>query len=295
MSTMTKTAFSTRSGSDEAHVRLYTQNLFGVLFAKDKKKRLTDFVSFIDDTPRDAFLPDFVSVNEAFFRKMQTHLQQSKYQKHWAFTTETGFKFGDSGLGLGSHYPIIDTEFRPFPEAANIDALINKGVMRLTVKHPDLGEIDFYVTHTQASYKSPGQYASVRRAGSALIADMIDERDRKFGKRTVVIAGDFNCAEDEFSLRLLTEHMGFRDVMREMHPSENLDTWRAENPYVKDSETNQRLDYILLRPGDSWEWDEEKSTGQIVRPCQKKDDLCLPHEQLSDHDGVYVDLALKRH
>lgn len=270
------------------------QNLYGVPFAKNMPSRTAAFVADIDD---DRYFPDFVSVEEAFLPRMRKGLKTSVGHPYFARSSEVGCHFLNGGLAALSAYPIVLRKFVPFKRAHGSDALANKGVLLTRVKHPVFGEIDFYTTHMQAAYKSPDQYDETRLSQVLQIGRLIAEES---GDRTVVLMGDINTLEGQRPYEYLTEDEdGPRliDVMREMDPDADLDTWRPDNPYIADTETYQRLDYILIRPGAGWEWDREASRGHVTRPCDEADladDVCLDSPVVSDHAGVLARLEFRR-
>lgn len=273
---------------------LYTQNIYALPFGKNLKCRVKKFMDFVDNTPKDEFLPDVVTVNEAFTRYAKRQMGASAHHPYFEVPKYQGARLLGSGLATLSANPILESEFIPFIEAENTDTWVCKGAMRTVLQDPELGEVALYATHTQSSYKINNlqQYADIRRSQIEQILAKVREKDQN---RIVILAGDFNIQEDEFSYELITRFEGFTDVMREMHPDHPLHTWRKANPYVADKNQDQRLDYVFVKPSQGWQWDKNASTGQIVRPCLEGDgELCLESENLSDHDGVYTDLKFTR-
>lgn len=282
------------SSPDTVTLTVQAQNLYGIPGAKDMKRRTEAFVKSIDD---DEYFPEFVAMEEVLLRRMRKGLKGSRKHPYFEWAKEIGCNLMGSGLAALSSYPIVFKRFVPFTKARNTDALINKGVLLTRIEHPVLGEIDFYTTHTQAAYKTTEQYDDIRQSQAEQIAELIQEES---GDRTVFLMGDLNFLESHAPYRYLTESTsgpGFTDVLREMDPEADLETWRPENDYVADSWGYQRLDYIFLRPGIGWEWDRKKSLGRVTRPCDEEDsvdDVCLDSPEISDHAGVLAKLVFKR-
>lgn len=277
----------------EVEITVATQNMKGLPLAKNLKRRTETFLFEVNDVYVPA--PDLVGVEEAFVPGIRCRLKKSAGHPYFAMPKMTGIHLMNSGLAALSRYPIICQKFVPFKESRDTDALVSKGVLLTRVRHPVLGEVDFYMTHMQAAYKDVHQYDDARLAQAGQIAALMACES---GDRTIIAVGDFNMIDDSAAyLYLTTDPLGPQlvDTMRTLHPGADLDTWRPENPDIKDTDTSQRIDYVFVRAGKGWEWDPQESVGGVTRPCgAENEEACIDSPNVSDHAGILETLNFKR-
>lgn len=101
----------------------------------------------------------------------------------------------DGGLVILSRYPIICSEFQPYPYGVFSDALSQKGILYAQIKVKD-GILHLFSTHTQASYNGETQKYSVLTRGDQfqVFRSFLDKTLTKHYNKgdMVLLAGDFN-------------------------------------------------------------------------------------------------------
>ena len=144
------------------------------------------------------------------------------------------------------------------------------------IQFPNGLEIDWYNTHTQASYRSQKQRSLVREKQIASLLDFMNEHSD--GSRPIVLTGDLNINEDNNGYKAIM-NAEFTDVMRTLKPNKELyplTTLRKSNPLRE-----LKLDHVFLKPGQNHQWLPEHSQSEIF-------DLAL-----SDHRGVLSKIAFE--
>lgn len=189
-------------------------------------------------------------------------------------------------IGVGqmtfTRLPIVSSENR------DIDGK-GRAVQRITVQSAE-GPIDLYNVHLNGTAFDDPQ-PSVDEI--SLVMDFIDDT-RSGGP--VIIAGDFNAAPDEPSIRTLLE-AGYVDVLAEAGDATcdkagdpgctNSTVPLGDNP---DALADHRIDYIFVRDGEDISLEPEDAELFLNRPV----DIGGGHTLwTSDHIGVKVVLRLK--
>lgn len=283
------------TSENDASLNVLSQNVYGIPTACDKRERLDQLLDRInDDSNGDYFDADFVALQEVFTRASRKLISKSPEHPYFSMPSKRHFfKLTNSGLAALSKFPIIKEKFHMFTTSRGADGLAEKGVLLTRVQHPVLGEVDFYTLHIQASYSQPGQFESTRDQQMNEVLEFIQTES---SARTVIITGDFNMREKQQAYHAVID-AGFTDVMREIHPREALQTWRAQNPYVDDLDDDERLDYIFIRPGAEWEWNRVTSSAHIMTSCdaqRESTDACWGETAVSDHYGIFTKIHFRR-
>lgn len=276
------------------HLRIFDQNVYGVPFAKDMAERTQRLQGLVAHDGNGDGRPDadIVALQELFTcsqrGKIQNRFDSHRYkylppQIDWKLTT--------SGLGTLSQYPLVEKHFQSYPReiGAASDRLANKGISHVRIKHPELGLIDVFNTHTQAAYDDPDQYEEVRAGQVVTLAKFVKKHSSP--DRLSIICGDMNMIRgsrvDQIFHLLFPD---YTDVLEAKYPDGVPPTRRRDNPYVCGDESDcdekdEALEYVVARAPQGMVLDLPATTVQLVREFEGA--------PVSDHDGVMVDLALK--
>jgi endonuclease/exonuclease/phosphatase family metal-dependent hydrolase len=150
---------------------------------------------------------------------------------------------------------------------ANGDCWALKGFLRVGIRTPEGGEIDFYTTHLEAG---PTQESvDVRRKQLDMMADFIDTRPRD---RAVIVAGDFNSAFNRVGDR--ENVVGFRNRLdlKDSGAGPEIAFWRERN-------------FILYRDG--------TKTKLTVEKAGKATEFVRNNHALSDHAALYAHFGVE--
>lgn len=191
-------------GQESPHlkqVRLLTYNIFvrpppvnnyGDDF---KSERLVEFIKRFPEF-------DIICLQEMFTK------WTSRREKLKKIAKQAGFKFSaesplpavfstamsDGGLLTLSRYPILNTEFRPYPQGIGPDFIVLKGVLYTKIK-VNRGVMHVFSTHTQASYSTEVKYllSHVEQliCFRKFLEEMLTKNQYKMDDM-VLLVGDFN-------------------------------------------------------------------------------------------------------
>lgn len=268
-------------------------NVYGVPFAPDMQKRTELLRQFLaQDTDADG-RPD---VDAVAMQELFTPSQRCKVRRrfdshpHKYMPKELDWKLSSSGLGLLSRYPIVGRHFMAFPDylAANSDQFANKGVAHVRIKHPVLGLIDIFDTHTQAAYDNTEEYSEIRVGQSVAMKRFVKKHAAP--NHLTILTGDLNMIRGSEEAGIFSYLFpDFIDVLAQKYPAGVPPTRRRNNPYVCDDpqdcdEEDLALDYVFVRAPQGMNLDITQTTSDYIDAYQGA--------PISDHDGLSVSLAL---
>lgn len=276
--------------SQSASLSLYSQNMWGVpVGAPNVEERFKKFEELTESVPADVY-----ALQEAFRKKLkQKYIIDPWKKKHPYFSSADHHnlkrgQFVGSGLTILSKIKIVREEFLSYKNAVMSDNLANKGALLVTVRLPDGIEFDIYNTHLQADYRVGGirRTTEVRRKQLVQLKKFIEEKSGT--GRNVILMGDLNIKEKsqlyyqlvEPDAKIGVDEFRFIDVVRQLYPDDkryHLISFRNRNPRLE-----KRIDYILLRPANGWQWDKSQSSAEIL-------DMLL-----ADHNGTFAKLVVKK-
>jgi endonuclease/exonuclease/phosphatase family metal-dependent hydrolase len=201
------------------------------------------------------------------------------------------------GMLVLSRLPIVGSRFVPHSLGSHTkvdERLGRKGAMIVHVESP-LGPVTVFAVHLYAGTKPKDTLIR-----SAQLAPLLETLDAEAGSDPVVLAGDINASptvsypeppgpENPFTPEYATlTEAGFVDPLPPNPTPVDLSaTWvPSRNRYAalpyQETKTDQRYDYLLVRPGTTREW-TYRATGTVID---------AEGAFLSDHVGVMIDLDL---
>ena len=141
------------------HIRLLTQNMF--MRPPPVKTNATDF----KDARLDEFVKQFDNFDIICFQEVFTTLNTRK-QRLISYAQKAGLIYHsvsdppglfsgyatDGGLLIVSRFPIVESDFDPYPYGVVSDALSYKGVQYAKILIHGKHVLHLFNTHTQASY-----------------------------------------------------------------------------------------------------------------------------------------------
>jgi len=156
------------------HINLLALNIFlRPPFIKNnlsdhKDARLNEFINLLPEF-------DIICLEEMFsFLNTRKHKLIREAEKvgfhHYADSTSPSFLSSflvDGGLLILSRFPILASEFRPYPYGIFSDSLSQKGILYVKVQVKD-EIIHLFQTHTQASYVGSNKRLSIMTRGDQL-------------------------------------------------------------------------------------------------------------------------------
>lgn len=209
---------------------------------------------------------DFITLQETYPTRLRDRLIIQPWREDFGYaecTDEKGWHLEQAGLTTLSKREILHSRFYGYRRCGYVDALVNKGVLFTRLRF-EVGELDVYNTHTQASYLSQRQRSRIRIAQIRELIAFIKQTHKP--ENPVLLTGDLNCEEYNEGYRLLVNPSDgaqpFVDVMRRLHPDTELyplKTLRRTNVFDE-----RKLDHVLIRPGEHWEWVRGESTSEVL-------------------------------
>ncbi|MBX7149517.1 hypothetical protein K1X76_10605, partial [bacterium] len=243
--------------SSDLTLNLFDMNTYGVFTAPDVKERMDGIRYAVDFDANGNGVPDAdaVTMQEVFLRRPQRVVRDyvdSHFQRY--IPSQLQGRVMPSGLAMMARYPILQQHFQNFPRCstANWDWFANKGIAHIRFKHPTLGIIDLFTTHTQSAYDSTDQYSQQRIEQLRVIQTFIKAHSSP--NHLTILTGDMNMVRDSAEYaqaqRLLP---GFVDVIDEKYDHNPPYSYRRSNRYVCPDGNNEgcpnreeALDYIFV-------------------------------------------------
>jgi len=187
-----------------------------------------------------------------------------------------------SGLMILSRFPIVDTDFMPFPGLAPPDLLANKGVLFARLQHPDLGYLDVYNTHYQSRQQPDA--AEVRiRSNNTTLKHLLLKHQQYF---PTIIGGDFNAVPGRPEHQDLLQRLPLIDTYTAAPKTPEIQTiahsWPSD--YYASRRKN-RIDYVFLLENALWDYAVQQA--RMVFDTPWRDYL------LSDHLGVAATIRIQ--
>jgi endonuclease/exonuclease/phosphatase family metal-dependent hydrolase len=213
--------------------------------------------------------PDVILLQEAWTAKAR---KCAPTHGHWVIARAVGQHtfFQQSGLMTLSRFPIIGGQFYPFSRAAFPDRLVNKGVLKTTVRLPDGHVLNLWNVHLQDG----GSLAVRRSQVHELVARVTAAQD---GQIVDLVAGDFNCTPDSPLYRELSAALG--PSAQELSGNSLFVTWDGLSAKPGAGET---LDHIFIRR----RFQSVRASPHVAFSAARKED------RLSDHFGIEAVLSL---
>jgi endonuclease/exonuclease/phosphatase family metal-dependent hydrolase len=253
--------------SDAMSVKLVTYNIWGLPSwmtgaPKGRYARIAREIERLE--------PDIVLLQEAWTAKARRAVPTNGA---WSVARAAGQHtfFQQSGLVTLSRFPIIGGGFYPFSHAALPDRLVNKGVLKVTLKLAEGQVLNIWNVHLQDGGTPELRISQVRELASRVRA----AEDRQIAD---VIGGDFNCTPDSTLYRELENSLG--PSVLELGGEVPFVTWDGLSGRAGTGET---LDHIFIR---------RRTPFQEVRAMQHiAFTAATPQERLSDHFGIEAEVS----
>jgi endonuclease/exonuclease/phosphatase family metal-dependent hydrolase len=214
--------------------------------------------------------PDIVLLQEAWTAKARGSVPTNGA---WSVARAAGQHtfFQQSGLVTLSRFPIIGGGFYPFSHAALPDRLVNKGVLKVTVKLADGQVLNIWNVHLQDGGTAELRVSQVRELVSRVKA-------AEDGQIADLVGGDFNCTPDSALYHELENSLG--PSVLELGGEVPFVTWDGLSGKAGTGET---LDHIFVR---------RRIPFQEVRAVQHVAfTAATPQERLSDHLGIEAEVS----
>jgi endonuclease/exonuclease/phosphatase family metal-dependent hydrolase len=182
--------------------------------------------------------------------------------------------FQQSGLMVLSKFPILDGKFYPFSRAALPDRLVNKGVLKVTLRLPGDQLLNVWDAHLQDGGSLKIRQSQVRE----LIAHVQSADD---GQIADLVGGDFNCTPESSLCHELEDSLG--PSLQQLGGGKPFVTWDGLSAKRAKGQT---LDYVFVRPRAIFP--HLQGLPQVVFSSESLFD------RLSDHFGVEAVFSLSR-
>ena len=217
--------------------------------------------------------PDIILLQEAWTAKAR---KAAPANGHWAIARAAGQHtfFQQSGLVTLSKWPIIGGEFYPFSHAAFPDRLVNKGVLKVTLRLPGGQVLNVWNVHVQEGRSAKLRLSQVRELVSRVQAT-------EDGQIADLVGGDFNCTPDSPACRELANSLG--PSVQQLGGADTFVTWDGLSAKPGRGQT---IDYIFIRPRTIFQ-----NLRAVPRVAFAAASLV---QRLSDHFGIeaVVDLSV---
>jgi hypothetical protein len=161
----------------------------------------------------------------------------------------------DGGLLVLSRFPILASEFKPYPYGIFSDALSQKGALYTKIQIKD-EILHLYSTHTQASYFGENQrYPILTRADQfsmlrQFIVTTLQKNNYKSGEM-VLIVGDFNVDSRKpfIETEKIKQYPGFKDYAH-LGRNEHFNEYDAMTCYLSDNFKDELEDLLFQTYGE---------------------------------------------
>jgi len=246
-----------------------------------KDARLKEFIKLLPDY-------DIICLQEmfGFLNKRKHKLIRCAAKAGFLFYTDavspsffTSFVV-DGGLLVLSRFPILSSEFKPYPYGIFSDALSQKGALYAKIQIKD-EILHLYSTHTQASYIGSNQKFSVltRADQFSMLREFIQTTLKKNaykGGEMVLCGGDFNV--DSRAALIQTEEVkdypGFKEYPH-LKQGERFSEYNAMTCYLSDNFNDDLEDLLFQTYGEHPITYAESNNGKPMETVlTDKDDLC---------------------
>lgn len=215
--------------------------------------------------------PDIILLQEAWTAKARSSAPRDG---RWLIARGAGqhLIFQQNGLVTLSRFPIIGGAFYPFSHAAFPDALVRKGVLKVTLSMPEGQMLNVWNAHLQDAGRSDVRRTQIKE----LIARVKEAED---GQIADLVGGDFNCTPESPLFRELEKALGPTvQTLGGIHP---FVTWDGLSSKPG---AGQTLDYIFVRA--------RVALGKMDAVPHVAFDARTRRERLSDHMGIEAVVSL---
>ena len=137
----------------------------------------------------------------------------------------------NTGLVVLSSYPIFYNFYHIYTKSKGTCALSNKGVQYFSIKHPNLGKINFANTHLQSSFDLC--FMNYQHVAQKQLMELLENSPFY----DTIIAGDLNL-ETEYMLDILKENVLLKSI--------NGTFTNNKASYISFPPQFKQLDYFLL-------------------------------------------------
>jgi endonuclease/exonuclease/phosphatase family metal-dependent hydrolase len=209
--------------------------------------------------------PDIILLQEAWTAQAR---KSAPANGHWAIARAAGQHtfFQQSGLMTLSRFPILGGEFFPFSRRAFPDRLVNKGVLKVTLRLPGGLVLNVWNVHLQDGGPPEIHRSQVRELVSRVQA-AVD------GQVADLVGGDFNCTPDSPSCGELVSSLG--PSVQQLGGAGPFVTWDGLS---RETGVGQTLDHIFIRARRPFL--ELRATPSVAFAAASQE------HRLSDHFGI---------
>ncbi|KAL9933946.1 hypothetical protein V8E36_007028 [Tilletia maclaganii] len=174
------------------------------------------------DEDEDAY--DVIALQEIWVESEDWRYMRSRCAERYPYSKFFYTAAVGSGLAILSRYPIVSTHTQPYLlngvpiYVTHGDWIAGKAFGSFTVRHPRLGLVDIYNTHTIAAGGEDGpEFRRAHRVAQAweLASKVRDSAER--GRH--VIMGDINSTPPSLTIAVLRDVGGLQDAFLASHPS----------------------------------------------------------------------------
>ncbi len=266
-------------------LRVGTLNVWGLPFdlAEDLEDRSRALARALPDLDI-----DLLAIQEAWTPALRERLVRAG--RAAGFEHVAAPEAPSGGLILLSRLPLAEARFERFHFRGDLERidrgeyLGGKGFQSARVDTPE-GPIQVVNTHLHARYRRgrPWLNSAIRTAQLVQVVEHVQAI-----WLPVVLAGDLNCEPTDPEYAVLRGLTGLTDAAQDL--GRPLPTVCRSNHYKRHRDSDRRIDYVMLRPGD----------GRRMRPLSTERVFDTPldlggwRRPVSDHFGVRVDVVVER-
>jgi endonuclease/exonuclease/phosphatase family metal-dependent hydrolase len=209
--------------------------------------------------------PDIILLQEVWTARAR---RAAPGNGRWAVAHAAGQHtfFQQCGLLTLSKFPIIGGQFYPFSHATFPDRLVNKGVLKVTLRMPDGLVVNMWNVHLQA-----GGSTRIRMKQVHELVSWVKEAED--GQIADVVGGDFNCTPESEEYSELAHALG--PSLQQLSSAEPFPTWDGLSAKAGEGKT---LDHIFVRGREAFPGVWSAPRVAFSAPTLK--------ERLSDHLGI---------